>query len=67
MRIFGMLTMGFLLIGISMLSSPAIGAWSLVLAGIAVLLMLRAIILAITLDRPSKSADVLPDNPANLR
>lgn len=67
MRIFGMLTMGFLLVGISMLAAPAIGTWSLALAGLAVLVLLRAIMLAITLDRPSKSADVLPDNSADLR
>ncbi|ETX15697.1 hypothetical protein OCH239_14390 [Roseivivax halodurans JCM 10272] len=67
MRIFGMLTMGFLLVGISMLSAPAIGHWALVLLGFAILLLLRAILLAITLDRPSRSLEAMPDNPARLR
>ncbi|WP_149755409.1 hypothetical protein [Roseivivax sediminis] len=61
MRIFAMATMGLLLVGIAMLSAPAIGSWSVLLAGIAALLLLRAVLLAIMLDRPSQRDRSLSD------
>ncbi|WP_085791982.1 hypothetical protein [Roseivivax jejudonensis] len=61
MRIFAMATIGLLLVGISMLAAPTIGTWSVPLAILAALLLLRAVLLAIMLDRPSARDRHLPE------
>ncbi|ETX29296.1 hypothetical protein [Roseivivax isoporae] len=61
MRIFAMATMGLLLAGIAMLAAPTIGNWAVVLGVMAALPLLRAVLLAISLDRPDRDDADLPE------
>ena len=58
MRVFAMATMGLLLSGIAMLAGPLIGNWDVVLGLAALLVLLRAALLAIRLETPPGDPDL---------
>lgn len=56
MRIFALVTVGLMLIGISMLAQPAIGNWAIPLALLACIILVRAILLAAGFGGPRAPA-----------